>query len=342
MGLRFRKSISIFPGVKLNLSKSGVSVSTGIKGVRGTINSKGKVTTSVGIPGTGVYYTKQFGLNNKKKAATGATVKKEVETPAEEEVKNNTAASAVSTPEVVAPNNQELVEYEQLVKQAQTLHQTCDEPIDWQAVANRPAPEKATSIGAAIRNDSADNDAYTQWQTVHNLAEKVLNKDIDGYLTACQELKPFGDLLDYGSGFTVGTDDANHLTVEFAVRSEEVVPDYVLSVNADQQLTSKPMAVGSYHELVQDYVCSASLRVARDMFATLPVETVTIHAVDNVISRITGQREDQTILSVVFDRETMNKLDMNNIDPSEAMLNFKHNMQFNKQTGFAPVQRIAG
>ena len=30
MGLRFRKSISIMPGVKLNFGKTGMSVSTGV------------------------------------------------------------------------------------------------------------------------------------------------------------------------------------------------------------------------------------------------------------------------------------------------------------------------
>ena len=39
MGLNFRKSISIFPGVRLNLSKSGVSASFGKKGIRQSIST---------------------------------------------------------------------------------------------------------------------------------------------------------------------------------------------------------------------------------------------------------------------------------------------------------------
>ena len=57
MGLCFRKSISIFPGLKLNLSKSGVSITGGVKGLHKTVNlGTGKTTTTVGVPGTGVYY----------------------------------------------------------------------------------------------------------------------------------------------------------------------------------------------------------------------------------------------------------------------------------------------
>ena len=56
MGLRFRKSISIMPGVKLNFGKNGMSVSTGVPGFRKTFHSSGRVTTSIGIPGTGISY----------------------------------------------------------------------------------------------------------------------------------------------------------------------------------------------------------------------------------------------------------------------------------------------
>ena len=36
MGLRFRKSVSLFPGVKLNFGTTGMSVSTGVPGFRKT------------------------------------------------------------------------------------------------------------------------------------------------------------------------------------------------------------------------------------------------------------------------------------------------------------------
>ena len=66
MGLNFRKSITICKGVKLNLSKSGVGVSVGTKGARVSMNSKGQTRATVGIPGTGVYYTKTISRKSKK------------------------------------------------------------------------------------------------------------------------------------------------------------------------------------------------------------------------------------------------------------------------------------
>lgn len=57
MGFRFRKSVKIAPGIKLNLGKNGVSASIGPKGAKVTVGSNG-IRKTVGIPGTGMSFTK--------------------------------------------------------------------------------------------------------------------------------------------------------------------------------------------------------------------------------------------------------------------------------------------
>ena len=56
MAFRFWRRIKLAPGVTLNLSKSGGSLSFGPRGAKFTIGPKGKRTT-VGLPGTGLFYT---------------------------------------------------------------------------------------------------------------------------------------------------------------------------------------------------------------------------------------------------------------------------------------------
>jgi hypothetical protein len=56
MGFRFRRTIRLFPGLRLNVSKSGVSTSIGTRGAWLTFGRKGTRTT-VGLPGTGISYT---------------------------------------------------------------------------------------------------------------------------------------------------------------------------------------------------------------------------------------------------------------------------------------------
>lgn len=59
MGFRFRRTIKIAPGVRLNFSKSGVSTSIGGRGA--TVNySKRGTRTTVSIPGTGISYSTSF------------------------------------------------------------------------------------------------------------------------------------------------------------------------------------------------------------------------------------------------------------------------------------------
>jgi hypothetical protein len=56
---RFRKSVKIAPGVKLNFSKSGVSGTFGVKGASVNVGKDGAYLNT-GIPGTGIYDRKKL------------------------------------------------------------------------------------------------------------------------------------------------------------------------------------------------------------------------------------------------------------------------------------------
>ena len=59
MGFRFRKSIKILPGLRLNLSKGGVSASVGVPGATVNIGQRGTRAT-VGLPGSGLSYSEKL------------------------------------------------------------------------------------------------------------------------------------------------------------------------------------------------------------------------------------------------------------------------------------------
>ncbi|MEI8238465.1 MAG: DUF4236 domain-containing protein [Actinomycetota bacterium] len=68
MSFRFRRSITIVPGVRLNLSKSGISTSIGPRGA--TINiGHGRVSSTVGLPGTGMSYRTSTSTSSRSKGA---------------------------------------------------------------------------------------------------------------------------------------------------------------------------------------------------------------------------------------------------------------------------------
>lgn len=61
MAMRFRRSVKVAPGVKVNLNKKSMGVTVGTKGAHYSVNSSGTKTSSVGIPGTGVSYVNSSG-----------------------------------------------------------------------------------------------------------------------------------------------------------------------------------------------------------------------------------------------------------------------------------------
>lgn len=316
MGLRFRKTISILPGVRVNLGKSTQSISVGVPGFRKTFNTKGQVTTTVGLPGTGLYYVdtknpKKEAARKKKEAEKRVAARPEAVLP-KQTVIEPVQAQPKAAPQRVMPQIQRRpLQFSQPApKQVSTenlhsIHKYADDTIDWNEVLALPTPP-----------DPSYNE--DMWSYYHSVASTVLEGDIDTYLSVIYEVNPLDDLLDFGSGFVFGTDDASKMEIEFTV-NEDALADLKNSVRPAQ-----------YHEILQDFVCSASIRIARDIFALLPVETAIVHA----------ELGDNTILSVSFDRATMNKIRFGMIDPSDTMARFRCNMDFDLLSGFHCVGRL--
>lgn len=76
MGLRFRKSIKLGGGARINLSKSGVGFSMGTKGYRVTKKAGGGTRETISIPGTGISMVKEKGnkAGRKKSQSRGNTM----------------------------------------------------------------------------------------------------------------------------------------------------------------------------------------------------------------------------------------------------------------------------
>ena len=64
MPFRFSRTIKIAPGIRLNFNKKSTSVRFGGRGAGVTLSSNGKTTRTIGIPGTGAYWTKTESSGN--------------------------------------------------------------------------------------------------------------------------------------------------------------------------------------------------------------------------------------------------------------------------------------
>lgn len=58
MGFRFRKTFSIAPGVRISVTPRSLGVSGGMSGARVSASSSQRITSTVGVPGSGLSYSK--------------------------------------------------------------------------------------------------------------------------------------------------------------------------------------------------------------------------------------------------------------------------------------------
>ncbi|GEL05471.1 DUF4236 domain-containing protein [Rummeliibacillus stabekisii] len=363
MGLRFRKSLKVAPGVRLNISNKSTGLSFGGKGLRYSINSNGRRTTSVGIPGTGISYV------------TSSSNGKPYQTKSYQDLQKLKAQEKIMLKE----HEQERAKYEvelfnnccEIVK---SIHKECDEKVDWKNILNSKPPYPFGEIGPKEKNAidkyeeykprffewlfKKDEKAYIElsnqieqakmedenllkeWSELTGLAKKVLDGDIHTYFRVIEEMNPLDDLSEFGSGFEFSTDDSSIMEVEFDVHSDKIIPKEEKKLTKTGKLSIKQMTKTRYFELQQDYICSCILRIARDLFALLPLETVFIHAYDNQLNSF-GNEERVLILSVGIDKRILNELNFEDIDCSDSMSNFPHNMNFKKTKGFGAVSKVS-
>lgn len=212
-------------------------------------------------------------------------------------------------------NEQVVQDYQEQVAEVISIHRTGVEAIDWNRVETIP-------------------------RKLSGLQERVLSGDIDAYYEVIEKTEPFNELVEFGSEFEIGTENPQCMVAEFNIKEEELIPDTMVTLTETGKVSEKKMTKTAYYEMMQDYVCSVMIRMARDLFALLPVDKVIVHAVDNGVNTATGNQEEFTYISVIFDRATFEKINLNAIDPSDSLSNFEYNMKFGKTTGFKPVVKL--
>ena len=145
------------------------------------------------------------------------------------------------------------------------LWKTADETIDWTDIFVSPTPTDGLT-------------PPDKWALYHQHADGVLKGDLAAYLAVLQAENPMADLIPYVAALDVTTVDADTLHATFTARDD---------LHGDE------------------YLCGMALRIARDLFATLPVLTV----------EVTALRQSNTLLNHTFTRSQLNKVRFAFIDP---------------------------
>lgn len=148
------------------------------------------------------------------------------------------------------------------------LWKVADEPINWTEVLASPFP----------------TDGFTtpeQWTLYRQYAQPVLDGDTAAYLHVLKIVNPMADLSPYTASLSVTTRSSDIAAATFTVRSDLLASDG------------------------EHYLCGLSLRIARDLFATLPVTHVVVTAMDG----------EHTCREIDFPRSAMQGARFTFVDP---------------------------
>jgi hypothetical protein len=194
--------------------------------------------------------------------------------------------------------------------------------------------------GENVRAAAAHTEALEAWRDTRELAQRILAGDREAEMAAIEQLDPFSELSDLGSEIVFQASEEGAMVARILVNGEHVIPSHVKSLLQSGKLSVKKMPAGQFFEIYQDYVCSCVLRIGRETFALLPVQSVIVTAEGEILNSATGYVERQPILSVAIPRRTLLGLNFDTIDPSDSLRNFYHRMDFKRTKGFMPIRPV--
>lgn len=143
------------------------------------------------------------------------------------------------------------------------------------------AKKRQTELEAAVSNARALDEAGSremveEWNWYQQIARGIVQGDLRACQAVIEHLGPFEELESIGADVKARV--IEHALVEALVTvRDDIVPSVEQKLLASGKLSSKDMPKSKYWGLYQDHVCSAALRVARELFHLLPIQRAYIH-----------------------------------------------------------------
>lgn len=362
MGFKFRKSIKLGGGLRLNVGKKGVGVSAGGKGFRVSVGPRG-TRISAGIPGTGLSYSKTLNGTSRKRRIADQR-RRELANIQQEQIRMEEHQLARYEVEV----------FENQIEVLTSVHKDCSEIMKWDQIRSSSPPFVAGNRGPNEEEALAELERFkptirdrifnrieirkkpllekierakvedqkllVEWTKLVSYADKVMSGDEETYIKVINKFAPFDEIEELGSSVRVHVVDPTILEAIVDIHSNDVIPPVQKSLTKTGKLSVKDMTKTRFNELYQDYVCSCAIRISRELFALLPINLVYVQIMGEVLNKANGLFEKGPILSVVFDRRTLSQLNFERIDCSDSMSNFQHSMNFKKIKGFEFIKPL--
>jgi len=307
--MRFRKSIQICKGLKINLSKSGVSATVGGRGLSFNLGSKG-VFMNTSLPGTGLYDRKKLFGPEKKARKPAATREQEIALPSfslKLEEDGNVAVYNAETGQEIRGDRvlrkiRATEEYQQEYAQLMAAYKEAIEDENQQF-------SQIIRFAEPLRSDWEEDPKY--------LSPAYVEGSLDGWLENLQLPVEFALQYEYHH-------EPQCVMVDLDLPEIEDIPDTKAVELADGSVKERSK---SLRDLRMDYIhCVFGMAVyfASNIFNVSPyIEQVCVSGYSQRRSR-SGDLQDEYLYSIRFKREGFEGVDFAAVEPLEFCMNFQN------------------
>lgn len=170
------------------------------------------------------------------------------------------------------------------------------------------------------------------------LALRVLAREPAAYAQALEQYQPLAATGVFGQRAVMTAMTTRSHAVRLLVKPFDVLPRDRVRQLASGRIAVEPYPQPDHVRLLREHVCSAGLRVAREMFALLPLEEVIVTVVDDTPDAASGEARRRTMLRFGASRADIDAFDFYEVDSVEAMMRLWHRADFEGSGRLAALQ----
>jgi hypothetical protein len=166
-------------------------------------------------------------------------------------------------------------------------------------------------------------------------AKKIVDGDYKYYDDFINRFRILEFLNDFECSYRI-TASKKELQLNIKFATDEVVPKSVKQTRSNgMELVDKELSTSEFNSIMQDFVCSVTLRASNELFANIVIlENICVKLFDSKLNTATGKIADELILEVNIDKKRLSSIDISKVDPSDALSLFTPTMKFTKSAGF--------
>ena len=188
--------------------------------------------------------------------------------------------------------------------------------------------------------NSTYNEELGKWNKIKEIINGIENNNIDSIKEFLDYSNAFNDISLYIENIEIENPEGFIDAKIYLKNDQSLIPNNELKLTATGKISKKNMPETKKNEIYYDHVSSLMLSAAISLFNHLPINVARISALKSTLNPATGNFEWIPILSFIPELNIFNNLNLEMLDPSSSLSNFKCNVDFKKNRGFNAIKII--